>query len=249
MIMEYRKALLLSRNNHKTIKGEKFGYITYILYMSPYKDNSKGINLCPHASAGCSAACLFGSGMAGLYVNVANGRRNKTEWYLENKAEFMSTLHKEIGKAIDKHKKTDPKTKIVFRLNGTSDIRWEKIPVAGFKNIFEAYPKVQFYDYTKNPLRMDLGIKNYHVTFSRSETNHNQAMKILAAGHNVAMVFKTVPKKYEGFKVINGDLSDLRFKDKKGVIVGLTYKNRTGKGSNNKIAYITGFAISATTAA
>jgi hypothetical protein len=209
--------------------------------MSPYTQNSKGINLCPHASKGCSEACLFKSGFGGMYNGVQRGRINKTEWYLENREEFMNKLDKEIGNAIKRNK---DKAIPVFRLNGTSDIRWEKIKVREGKNIFELYPDVQFYDYTKNPKRFEVELPaNYDLTFSRSETNDKHAMAILKKGYNVAMVFNKIPKKYEGFKVINGDETDLRFKDKKGVIVGLKYKNITGKGADNSLAFKSGFAI------
>lgn len=239
--MSYYKSKLLTRDNHKTIKGEKLGYITYIMYMSPFNQNSKGINLCPHASEGCSKACLFRSGFGGMYNAVEQGRINRTEWYLANRSEFMLTLDKEISAAIKRHK---DKAIVTFRLNGTSDIRWEKIKVRDNKNIFELYPDVQFYDYTKNPLRFDMVLPtNYHLTFSRSETNNDIAMGLLARGVNVAMVFNEVPETYFGYPVISGDETDLRFLDPKGVVVGLKYKNMTGKGADNKIAFSTGFAI------
>lgn len=242
--MEIRKDIkLLSVNNHKTIKGEKLGYKTYILYLSPFTQNSKGINLCPHASAGCSAACLFKSGFGGMYDAVKQGRINKTEWFLSNRSEFMLQLDKEIAAAVKRHKGKD---KVAFRLNGTSDIRWEKIIVRDNKNIFQLYPRVQFYDYTKNPKRFDIVLpKNYHLTFSRSESNHDIAMELLSKGVNVAMVFNKLPETYNGYKVIVGDETDLRFKDAKGVIVGLTYKFNTGKGGEvaNKVAFTSGFAL------
>jgi hypothetical protein len=242
--MSYRKSTLLTKNNHKTIKGEKMGYVTYIMYMSPFTDNSQGINLCPHASKGCAAACLFKSGFGGMYDKVQEGRRNKTEWFLANRGEFMEQLVSEVTKLVKKHKGTD---KIVtFRLNGTSDIRWEKIKI-GKKNIFEMFPDVQFYDYTKNPLRFDGSMpKNYHLTFSRSEENHAKALELLSKGNNVAMVFDKLPTTYEGYKVIVGDETDLRFKDESGVIVGLTYKVNTGKGGGerNELSRTSGFVIS-----
>lgn len=245
--MTYYKSTLLTKNNHKTIKGEKFGYVTYIMYMSPHKQNSKGVNICPHASAGCAAACLFNSGFGGMYNTVQRGRMNKTEWYLNNRVEFMNKLDKEIASCIKKHKDKDI---VTFRLNGTSDIRWEKIKVREGKNIFELYPDVQFYDYTKNPKRFDIDLPaNYHLTFSRDETNHDIAIELLKRGFNVAIVFNKIPKIYEGFKVINGDETDLRFKDKKskrdknGFIIGLKYKKITGKGANNREAFDSGFAI------
>ena len=236
---------LLTVDNHKTIKGENFKdsygkpYKTYIMYLSPYKQNSMNVNVCPHASLGCAASCLFKSGMGGMYKHVMNGRINKTEWFLTNRNSFMAKLDKEIGEAIKRH----PDNNVIFRLNGTSDIRWEKIKVRDNKNIFELYPDSIFYDYTKNPIRMKLNIPNYSLTFSKSENNDDIAMKLLSKKHNVAIVFKTIPLIYKGFEVINGDISDLRFKDKKGVIVGLKYKNNTAKNANNKIAFITGFAV------
>ena len=243
--MTYRKATLLTKNNHKTIKGEKLGYVTYIMYMSPYTDNSKGINVCPHASKGCAAACLFKSGFGGMYDKVQEGRRNKTEWFLTNRNEFMEQLVSEVDKLVKKHKGTD-KT-VTFRLNGTSDIRWEKIKVRDGKNIFELFPDVQFYDYTKNPKRFDGSMpSNYHLTFSRSESNHKKAMEILGKGYNVAMVFDKLPAEFDGYTVIAGDDTDLRFLDAKGVIVGLTYKNNTGKGGaeRNELSRTSGFVIS-----
>ena len=240
-IMSYYKSIILGTNNHKTVKGEKLGYITYVAYLSPYTQNSQGINLCPHASAGCAAACLFKSGFGGIYSSAQKGRTNKTEWFLANKDEFMLTLEKEIAKVIKKHEDVAIP---VFRLNGTSDIRFEKIKVRDNKNIFELFPNVQFYDYTKNPKRFDIVLpRNYQLTFSRSETNHSDAIRLLKRGENVAMVFDKIPRTFEGFKVISGDETDLRFLDEKGVIVGLKYKKLTSKGSDNDAAFVNGFAI------
>ena len=238
------KKPLLSKNNHKTIKGEKFGIITYILYMSPFTANSKGINVCSHASKGCAESCLVGSGMGGMYENVRNGRIRKTEYFLSDRTAFLTDLKNEIGKLVAKHSKQGDK--VVFRLNGTSDIRYEKFKIFEGKNIFEVYPNVQFYDYSKNWLRFDSELPaNYHLTFSRSETNNDKAMEILARGYNVAMVFDNLPETYKGYKVINGDESDLRFKDEKNVIVGLKYKKITGTGGKEKnlAAYASGFVI------
>ncbi len=177
---------LLSTNNAKTIKGERLGYITYILYMSPYKLNSKGINVCSHASKGCAESCLVGSGFGGMYTNVMSGRVNKTEYFLSSRLEFMNQLKGEIEKIILKQK---DKAIVTIRLNGTSDIRFEKFKVFGGKNIFELFPSIQFYDYTKNYLRFDSELpSNYHLTFSRSETNHSKAMELLNRGVNVVVL-------------------------------------------------------------
>jgi len=239
---------LLSTNNAKTIKGEKVGYTTYIMYLAPYNQNSKGINLCSHASKGCAKACLFNSGAA-RFDAVQQGKINKTEYFLHNRKSFLEQLYNEI-KAIEiKHnnivgEKVYKKNgevlrykKFAIRLNGTADIRFEKFKIKDDKNIFELFPNVQFYDYTKNHLRFNKTLpNNYHLTFSRSEDNDNKSFELLKRGYNVAMVFgvkkvSELPSEYRGFKVINGDESDLRFLDEQNVIIGLKYKLMTGKGT------------------
>lgn len=235
------KRPLLSTNNFKTIKGEKLGYRTYILYMSAFRQNSKRINVCSHASEGCAASCLVGSGMGGMYTGVQQGRINRTEFFLKDRVGFLFQLKSEIERAIRLN--TD-KAIPVFRLNGTSDLPYEKYRVFDGKNIFELFPNVQFYDYTKNWTRFDKVLpSNYHLTFSRSETNGDKAIELLKRGFNVAMVFDKIPNEYLGYEVINADNDDLRFLDKKNVICGLKYKNMTGKGANNQLAFENGFAI------
>jgi len=239
---------LLSTVNAKTVKGEKLGYTTYIMYLAPHTQNSKGINLCSHASKGCAKACLFGSGAA-RFEEVQNGKKNKTEFYLADRKGFMAQLVKEIARAerlhnlVEGEKKIGRKGKVIryknfaIRLNGTSDIPFEKIKLDNGLNIFETFPNVTFYDYTKNPKRFNKELpKNYHLTFSRSEDNDNDVDDVLAKGGNVAVVFgvksvEDLSTTYKGYPVINGDETDLRFLDEKNVVVGLKYKLMTGKGT------------------
>jgi len=230
---------LLSFKNSKTVKGEKLGVKTAILYLAPYTQNSKGINLCSHASDGCAKACLFGSGAA-RFSSVQAGKMNKTEYYLADRKSFMLQLKSEIETIVRLH---SSKWDIAIRLNGTSDIPFYKFKVVDDKNLMELFPKVQFYDYTKNYLSFDKELpSNYHLTFSRSENNHKKSLELLNRGFNVAMVFgvknsNQLPKTYMGFKVIDGDETDLRYLDPKNVIVGLKYKNLTGAGSKGKNDY------------
>ncbi len=193
------------------------------------------------ATKGCSEACLYTSGH-GAMANVQKGRTNRTELFLKNRALFLRMLYSEIAQISVKHEIEGGK--FVIRLNGTSDISWEKFIIKDGKNIFQLFPNVQFYDYTKNYLRFKNELpKNYRLIFSRSETNEVIAMELLKKGINVAVVFDSIPKLYNGFKVVNGDESDLRHKDPKGVIVGLKYKKITTKGANNNAAFVNGFAI------
>ena len=241
--MSYKKDLL-SFNNAKTIKGEKKGYKTFILYMSPFTQNSKGVNLCPMASEGCASACLFESGFGGMYTSVKQGRIDKTEFYLKDRVGFLDKLVVEITKLEKKF--ADSEFILAIRLNGTSDISFEKQKTSNGKTIFDTFPNVQFYDYTKNYTRFAKKLpSNYHLTFSRSETNNDISMELLKAGHNVAMVFTKLPDTYMGYKVINGDDNDLRFLDEDNVIVGLKYKKITGKGGaeKNKQSLTSGFVL------
>ena len=248
MFIGYVKpANLLSTENAKTVKGEKKGYTTYIMYLAPHTQNSKGINLCPHASEGCAKACLFGSGSA-RFEKTQQGKINKTEYFLADRKGFLEQLVTEIAKIEKKHTKKN--TKFAIRLNGTSDIRFEKLKING-KNIFDTFPNIQFYDYTKNPIRMFMDMpKNYHLTFSMSEDNKDICLDMLKAGKNVAMVFgikksKPLPNEYMGFKVINGDETDLRFLDESNVIVGLKYKliMTQGQGFNKEQVETNDFII------
>ena len=242
--MNMNKQVLLTSNNAKTLKGEKKGYKTFILYMSPFKQNNKGINLCSHASIGCANACLFGSGRGGMFSKIEQARINKTNFFVNHRQLFLERSVNEINKHIKKYGDT-----LAIRLNGTSDLAWEKLKVNSYgKSIIELFPNVQFYDYTKNHIRYKKFLNNelptnYHLTFSRSETNDKVSFEILAKGGNVAMVFNKIPTEYKGYKVINGDENDLRFLDDKNVIVGLKYKLLTKKGSDNKIAFENNFAI------
>jgi hypothetical protein len=121
----------------------------------------------------------------------------------------------------------------VFRLNGTSDLSWEKYDVVDGKNIFQMFPEVQFYDYTKINNRKVKHIPNYHLTFSKADGNDMDVRIAMSNGMNVAVVFKKeLPDTYLGRKVINGDETDLRFLDEKSVIVGLKAKGKAKKDTS-----------------
>jgi hypothetical protein len=234
---------LLGTSSAKTEKGELIGYTTYIMYLAPHKQNTKGKNVCANASKGCAKACLYKSGR-GKFSNVELARINKTDYFFGDRSGFLEQLIKEISKAEKKHTKNQ--SDYCVRLNGTSDLPFENIKYKG-QNLFEMFPNVQFYDYTKSLSKMfkylDGGLpSNYHLTFSRSEDNDADCDIILANGGNVAMVFKDeIPSTYRGYKVINGDKTDLRFLDEDNVIVGLKYKKVNAESDLE--ALISGFVI------
>ena len=220
---------LLTTANAKIRKGEKIGFKTFGIHLAPA--SLSGFNVCKDASAGCAASCLNTAGM-GVFSNVQNARIEKTRLFFKDKAVFLSQLIKEITAAIKSAEKQN--LTAVFRLNLTSDLPWEKIKLNG-KSVFDLFPQVTFYDYTKSPERMTAFLagdmpKNYHLTFSKSETNGAIAESILKSGGNVAMVFrKSLPTKWLGVDVINGDETDLRFLDGAGKIVGLVEKGKAKK--------------------
>ena len=241
---------LLSTGNPKVLKGMSQGYNTYILHLAPA--NLSGYETCAKRTLGCTDACLNLAGRGGMFKRGENtnviqqARIRKTKSFFENRVEFMATLVKDIELAIKQSKKMDLVP--VFRLNGTSDLSWEKYEVVRngqlFRNIFTAFPEVQFYDYTKVLGRKVKEYSNYQLTFSAADGNDSDVLKAMNEGLNVAVVFgikKTLPMPvdYLNRPVFNGDESDLRFLDPKGVIVGLYAKGKAKKDTTGFVKYPT----------
>ena len=222
---------LLSTANPKIQKGAKLGYLSFILHLAPA--DLSGKETCPKRTAGCTAACLNTAGRGGMFKRGENtnmiqqARIRKTKMFFEDRDAFMAQLIKDIRLGIKQAAKLGLTP--VFRLNGTSDLAWEKYEAAAGKNIFELFDYVQFYDYTKVLGRKVAGIKNYHLTFSAADGNDVDVARAVAQGMNVAAVFDKLPETYMGRPVINADDTDLRFLDPKGVIAGLKAKGRAKK--------------------
>jgi hypothetical protein len=216
--------------NAKTIKNDEE---TYILYLSPYNLNDTGKNVCPFATNGCAKACLNSAGR-GKFSNVQKARRRKTNLFFQDPQKFTQDLAIDLAKINNKALKEN-KT-IFVRLNGTSDINFDKL-LNRYLNInFAQFVGLKFYDYTKDKnkaLEYSTNEKRekYRITYSRSEKDSERDIQnLLTNGVNVAIVFaKDLPGEYLGFPVINGDLTDLRFNDKLGVIVGLKAKGDAKK--------------------
>ena len=241
---------LLSVGNPKTLKGMKEGYNTYILHLAPYTLSGK--NTCPKATPGCAAACLNTAGRGGMFKRGENtntiqqARIRKTQLFYNDRQQFMELLVKDINLAIKQSAKLGLIP--VFRLNGTSDIAWEKYPVTigniTYSNIFAYFGHVQFYDYTKVLGRKVSHISNYSLTFSAADGNDLDVLLARKQGYNIAVVFgikKTLPMpdNYMGLPVFNGDESDLRFLDPKQVVVGLYAKGKAKKDTSGFVKYPT----------
>lgn len=235
----YKRNVLSVDSDAKTSKGAAKGYLTGILYLSP-SNLFTDVNLCPFASEACRSACLFTAGR-GQFYSTTRARVIKTIAFLEDSTLFVAAVLRSIEQLVRKAGRLGLTPAV--RLNGTSDIDWTKqrgfVLRAGDKrpNVFEYFPNVQFYDYTKRP-RMSAVNKysNYHITFSDSGDNR-EFIDIQPEHINIATVFsgKHLPATYQGKQVINGDDSDLRFLDPEGVIVGLIAKGKARKQESSFI--------------
>ena len=218
---------LLSGGNTNT-KTAKNDLDTFILYLAP-SSTLEGFNLCLFASEGCKKVCLYSAGR-GKFSNVQEARINKTKFWAYNRDGFYIQLANELLTIHDKAIKKG--IKIAIRLNGTSDVDHLDLlkRYSGIDFLQPLFKDLLFYDYTKNPnIYKKYKNTNYSLTFSRSETNESKALEILKDGGNVAIVFKTIPETWNGFKVISGDDTDLRYFDPKNVVVGLTAKGDAKK--------------------
>ena len=216
---------LLTTQNYKTTKGEKLGVLTGILYLAPAKIS--GYEVCPRRSEGCTQACLYTAGM-GAFSNVQQARINKTKAFFEDRDTFLSQLRADIKALAKKAKKLNMTPAI--RLNGTSDIEWTRL------GLMQEFADIQFYDYTKVLNRLEKERPaNYHITFSKNESNDSECVSALKLGANVAVVFNTkrgadLPESWNGYPVVDGDDTDLRFMDPKGgYVIGLRAKGRAKK--------------------
>lgn len=242
---------LLTYGNIKTEKSVDLGWLTAILHLSP--GNLSGYEMCKGRSKGCFSACLNSAGHGGIgAVFAANGqlvkgnavqaaRIYRTKLLMEQRAVFALQLVRELEAHIRKANRLHLRPAV--RLNGTSDYAWETMPITRngveYANAFQAFPEIRFYDYTKIARRMFSPMpSNYSLTFSRAETLASKiaAMQVLENGGNVAVVFdKSLPTHWNGYRVIDGTLHDLRFLDGANVIVGLLAK---GKGKRDTSGFI-----------
>lgn len=232
-----RKALLGFNTNAKTVKGEKLGFYTGILYLAP--SDISGHQVCPMAkAANCEKACLYTAGR-GAFNSIQLARINKTKSFLNNKQSFLLNLIKDIEKGQRKAAKLGQE--LLIRLNGTSDIRWEKEGFIDFDgkaypNLMARFPLVQFYDYTKIPNRKDLP-NNYDLTFSYSGASTFTKFNKLAIKNQfrIAAVFRfkaDIPLTFKGMIVLPGDDSDVRHVEPQGHIVALYAKGKAVKDNS-----------------
>jgi hypothetical protein len=207
---------LLTRPDHN-VKLGKSAVPTYGLSLAPSKVSGSW-NTCPWATAKCIRGCLNTAGK-GTLDKVQRGRILKTRYLAEHPAEFLCILADEIAKAAARHPEG-----IRMRLNVLSDLDWPRIDPTLF-----AISGVRFYDYTKDRDRLSRPMPdNYNLTYSASErTSDADIAAMVAGGQNVAVVLTSKPgPTFRGLPMVNGDESDDRTLDPRGVVVGLKAKGK-----------------------
>lgn len=237
--------------NPKVAKNGKLGILTSVLHLAP--GDMSGHEVCPKRSPGCSAACLHFAGSPAYLTNKTQARIKKTKLFFADRNIFLNILALEMAEHIkiaDK-KNMEP----AFRLNGTSDIVWErkkfilwpetvaaltKIGVPFNRDaivITDLFPTVSYYDYTAIAGRVVPD--NYHLTFSLKEQNMNDTLAEIARGLNVAAVFPVgqIPASFLGLPVIDGDEHDYRPADPQGCVVGLKVKGLKGRADDTGFVY------------
>lgn len=243
---------LFSTDNAKAAKASGYGYLNAVHYMAPHDLGGAG-NLCSHASPQCIALCLGQySGQAAMVSDLETdtnatreSRKLKAQLFMTQRGDYMNRLARDIVK-LDAQA-TRESLKLCVRLNGSTDVVWERVSfaidaktakalrlpdmVGRVMTLPQLFPAIQFVEYTKNPTRLGKAPSNLDLTLSYSGNNAQACVNALLSGHNVAIVFHGgLPESFAGFPVINGDLHDLRHLDRKGgVIVGLTPKGRKAK--------------------
>ena len=239
--MNYEPNYLLTvGSDAKTVKGEKYNYLTGIHYALPHREvyehkfaakllrdaGIKNYNACWWAG-NCKLPCLNTSGR-GAFDTTQVARAKRTLYKVLNSSEFRMKMIREVA-ALER-KALRKAMKPCVRPNGTTD--------EDYAWLVDIFQHIQFYDYTKSIKRLMLNRRhNYHLTFSYDgPRNWHDCKLALDNGHNVAIVFSgdpdTWPKTLRNRKVINGDDSDLRFKDPKGRLIGLTAKGRAKKDTS-----------------
>jgi hypothetical protein len=247
------KGRLITTANTKVEKNIKDGFYTGVVHLLPDYDIER---VCPFAGL-CSKLCLTNAGNPAYLAGKLKARYARTALCFENRQLFLFYLAIDIARhCIDAAKLgLNP----AIRPNGTSDIPFESkayrllvtaammpllarygvnAEIGKAYTIFELFPEVQFYDYTKIYARLGREPENYHLTFSLDgQNNVNSAELALRRGYSVAIPFYTLPDSVELngriYSVFDADKTDFRPLDPRGQIAGLKYKRNAGGKANN----------------
>ena len=242
----FSTALGATESNPKLVKGEKLGVLSKPHNLSPASES--GWNMCAQASEGCIAACLHTAGNPIYLKNKLSARLQRTRAFMTMRKAYIALIAFELESLELKAKRLNMAP--AWRPNTTSDYPFHTVALTvngkPVKSLIHHFSGIEAYDYskvTKKALQWAAGLlpENYHITFSKSESNDHDVEKVIKAGCNVAVVFsgKTLPATWQGVKVINGDESDVRFFDESGVIVGLKAKGEAKTDESGFVVQLT----------
>jgi len=234
-LVRVSRLLSTGKDNAKLGLSDKAETVWRSLGLSLAPSKLSGFQVCSDASPGCVKACISISARSLLFPNVVRSRVAKTRGFFMQRDAWKRLFVADLLRHTRLHTSRGWKTAV--RLNVFSDIVWESV----WPSLFAMFPCVQFYDYTKHANRalrvLRAGPANYHLTFSRSECNGSDAIRLLRSGVNVAVVFdrKPIPETWQGFPVVSGDTTDLRFLDPPGSVIGLYAK---GRGKTDRTGFV-----------
>jgi hypothetical protein len=221
-----RNARILTPPSGNT-KLSKSEVPTWGLTLAPA--GASGYQLCPWRSPECEAACLGITSGRSRFSNVQQARITKTRQLMESPYAFMRQLLDELQRLYSFSGRRD----WALRLNVLSDIPWENLCPDLLTFTDNNYDYTKSFDRAMKSLRWD---HKYRLVLSHSGHNWDQCACYMDHGGTVAAVFGPMrgrfydpknydlPETYKGYEVIDGDHSDARWLDPKGVIVGLRAK-------------------------
>ena len=228
-------------SSHKVELGLTEKVKTAVQHLSPATES--GFNMCANASPACAAACL-GHSTGHLRYDANQVVRIKKTLYMKL---FPSDYFAQLVAEIRRHARLSERAGYegAVRLDGSSDQPWDRW-------LDMSQLPVKVYDYTKdvNKALRSVGT-SYPRTFSLDERPKSEASagRVLAAGGTVAAVIgstgRSTPKTAalavqvvlrtglmvagKVWPALNGDLTDIRYRDPGAHIVGLTAKGGAHK--------------------
>lgn len=194
--------------------------------------DGSGYDVCALARfAACHTICVMEKiGMAN-WDSVKASRDALTRWLFEDTAAYLGRLDIELGKMSARAEKSG---KLLYvRLNTGSDIRYERIA----RWLFDSYPNVRFYDYTKLTPRLfdDSMPRNYSLSYSvHGNSKDTDIRAILERGKNCVVV---TDSEYNGQRKIFGALPDTmeiagaRFNTRDGDKLDFRHEDFDGRGN------------------
>jgi hypothetical protein len=174
-------------------------------------------NLCVNTST-CEDTCVTHQSFRARTDQVRRSREMRTQFLVQHPPQFGAVLLHEAQRALRKHPDA------MARPNCNQDVAWERV----FPWLADVLP---MYDYTKRIDRVGWVAPQYRVTYSATSVTRASAVRrIVDRGDTVTMVFPVrkheMPATWLGIPVVDGDVTDDRFADPAGVIVGLSPKGK-----------------------